>query len=904
MRRKVITCGIVFFFLFLFTACKPDAPSNLTAQGSGTAIQLNWNDNSNNENGFFIYRRPAGSGSFVLLAVASANATSYLDVVGTCNGTFEYQVTSYNGDGESNSTNMASAIVIPCDPQTLTSQSIVPLTIILDWLDFSDNESGFAVDRSEDGVNWAKIGQVATDVETYTDSSLSCGTTYSYRVSAFNSAGDSGYSNVSSTSTLPCEGWMGFDGPDLYNPCLGPMGIDEGDIDKDGDLDIVLTCSESEKIVIMLNNGNGKFELSSNAPTETGWNEPLFLRDLDNDGAVDLIVVTEVYEATDTINVYWNNGDGTFGTPVIIATGESVQKIAWADFNGDDYLDFAVGNSVEHNFSVFINNQNQTFTLQSHYLVNAYVSALETGDLNGDNNPDLIVFASTSPYEMKIYLNDGSGYLLLDASYSMPDFYPSSLVVEDFDNDGDADVATVDLYSEYVVIYYNNGDGTYGTPSEFSIGDPDAEPSGIESGDLNEDGYADLIVSNEWNVIWVMFNNQDGSFSPGVLYNMGYAPKTVVVADLTGDGHLDIAVSVHFFMGVPILINNGSGAFFTAPTYPVDEMLFGILSNDLNNDGALDLIVSSCEGDSITVMYNDGAAHFTSTVSYDAGDCPMEMVLTTVNNDADIDLVVANADSDDIAVFINQGNGVFGVPTFYPVPQESPSYLEAADFNKDGYTDLAVTHFNNGTDVAIFFNNGDETFASPTSYTTGDSSGSVKAADIDADGDYDLAVANFSSCDVVLLSNNGDGTFNTLTTFADLALPTAVAFADLNADGDPDLIVNHDIYIVSIFISNGDGTFEPQVDYIGPFNTASFVITDLDNDGDVDLAGVAFIGDCVAVLLNEGDGTFVESWVHTLVGSFPLNLVGGDLDSDGDVDLAVTNSESDNISILANRLIP
>jgi hypothetical protein len=181
----------------------PAAPGNLSAIAtSSTSIDLSWTDNADNEDGFKIERSTNGV-NFSQTATTDANTSSYTDSNCAAGTTYYYRVCAYSADGNSNYSNIASATTsqtIPAAPDNLTATALKKLKISLNWTDNSSNETGFKIERSTSSAPWAQIATVGTNITTYTDSKLKAGTTYSYRIRSYNSAGDSVYSNVTSAT--------------------------------------------------------------------------------------------------------------------------------------------------------------------------------------------------------------------------------------------------------------------------------------------------------------------------------------------------------------------------------------------------------------------------------------------------------------------------------------------------------------------------------------------------------------------------------------------------------------------------------------------------------------------------------------------------------------------------------
>jgi titin len=182
----------------------PSTPSNLTASAiSSSQINLSWTDNASNESGFNIERAPSG-GSFIQIASVGANVTTYSNTGLTAGTTYQYRVRAYNTGGNSTYSNTASATTFtatPNAPSNLTATSASRTQINLSWTDNASNESGFNIERAPSGGSFSQIASVGANVTGYSNTGLTAGTTYQYRVRAYNASGNSGYSNTASTAT-------------------------------------------------------------------------------------------------------------------------------------------------------------------------------------------------------------------------------------------------------------------------------------------------------------------------------------------------------------------------------------------------------------------------------------------------------------------------------------------------------------------------------------------------------------------------------------------------------------------------------------------------------------------------------------------------------------------------------
>jgi Domain of unknown function (DUF1929)/Glyoxal oxidase N-terminus/Fibronectin type III domain/Galactose oxidase, central domain len=175
----------------------PAAPTDLnTAVVSSSQINLTWSDNASNETGYQIERSPDGT-SFTEISTVGANVTTYADTGLSASTQHWYRVRAYNGAGLSNYSNSASGTTQPPPPPSAPTGLLVTRQsrqFTLAWTDTSNNETGFAIQRSADGLTFSQIATVAANVVRYVDTSPGSSKFVYYRVRAFNAAGNSAFS--------------------------------------------------------------------------------------------------------------------------------------------------------------------------------------------------------------------------------------------------------------------------------------------------------------------------------------------------------------------------------------------------------------------------------------------------------------------------------------------------------------------------------------------------------------------------------------------------------------------------------------------------------------------------------------------------------------------------------------
>ena len=239
-------------------------------------------------------------------------------------------------------------------------------------------------------------------------------------------------------------------------------------------------------------------------------------------------------------------------------------------------------------------------------------------------------------------------------------------------------------------------------------------------------------------------------------------------------------------------------------------------------------------------------------------------------------------------------SGLFGEPTTSQELANSVRLIESADFDEDGNADLIVAT----GDGVISLRRLDGTYQILDSHNTGSAPSAVAVGDIDRDGDLDvvIGISAFGGTAVRALSGRGDGTFDAPVDLAQVAgiSEATMAIADVDGQLGPDLIVAGEMDI-AVLLNQGTGTYGPATALTTTGRIQDLAVGDIDGDGDLDLAAATFTGSAgyygdtrqgfVEVLLGNGAGGFGGA-TGFRVAKVPVAMIVGDFDDDGDDDVA------------------
>jgi hypothetical protein len=388
-----------------------------------------------------------------------------------------------------------------------------------------------------------------------------------------------------------------------------------GDLDGDGKPDVAFeyTLETGAGLGVWLGNGTGTFAQSHSVAGVKQYRSTsggIALGDLNRDSRLDIVRLGDIGGGTGTARVLLGADSGGFKPDAEYAVGLEPGSVALGDFDGDGSLD-VLTSSLNYStpislqgMSVLLGNGDGTFRGSVEFTTAADASAIAVADLNADGRTDLV--AAFDPGPLSVYLAKGDGKFADPADYS-PGIGPVSIAIGDVDRDTKPDLLVANNGGasgpSSASVLLGKGDGTFASKVDYAF--PSLTLRSIAVGDLDRDGTLDFLVTGGLGAMAVWRGNGDGTFVPQGEYETTWYARSPVIRDFDGDGIPDVMLQNYSGSSadlntVSLLLGNGDGSLRAHVDYPFEAVSLAVA--DINGDGRLDLAMTQTWGDTVDVL--------------------------------------------------------------------------------------------------------------------------------------------------------------------------------------------------------------------------------------------------------------------------------------------------------------
>ncbi len=336
-----------------------------------------------------------------------------------------------------------------------------------------------------------------------------------------------------------------------------------------------------------------------------------------------------------------------------LRVGNAPTAILADDFDGDGNLDLVVANSESDDLSIFYGQPGDLlFSSGMRITAGKRPVSLASGDFDGDGRLDLAV-ASFKSGDLSLLFNEGSRRFAKEEQITIGRWI-SSVIASDFDRDGLVDLAATDAGNDKILILLGDGKGDFIQQEPILVGDA---PEGIASGDFDEDGRPDLAVTNFFDhTVQILLGNGVGEFRAASLIRVGQGPTSIKAVSFNDDKHLDLVVTNTSGATVSILIGVSGGRFSQSHTIASGRGVRAAEIADFDGDGSMDLVTASPGADSLSVLLNDGFDQFSLSRAkeFQEPDGPEALWIADFDRDGFPDIAVAHFEGNRVSILINQ----------------------------------------------------------------------------------------------------------------------------------------------------------------------------------------------------------------------------------------------------------
>ena len=589
-----------------------------------------------------------------------------------------------------------------------------------------------------------------------------------------------------------------------------------GDVNNDTWMDIVTASPADNNVGVLLGDGNGTFGSMATYPTGRGsYPYSLALGDVNNDGQLDIVCANRF---SNNIGILFGHGNGTFATMITCSDVPNLAptSVALGDIDHDHRLDIMVSDGDGYVF-IFVVYKRDACTLRGGFRTSISSFSIVLADFNSDSHLDIAVTNSFN-HNVGVFLGHGNGEFTTQTIYPIDDSaVPYDLIVADFNGDHISDLASTIYNNNEVVIFYGIGNGSFTLARRYTTGSG-SEPFAIAVAHFAHSEQLRIVVTLVGTgEVAVVIEYAAAEFVKQTVYSTGSTaqPFSVAAGDFIHNNRSDVVAANSGTDSLAVLIGSGNGTFEKETVYQIDanSQPQYVITCDINQDRQLDIVSVNSKLNSISVMMGQRDGTFINKTMYSTGNDsqPSAVASGDLNNDGRLDLVTANEGTDNVGVFFGFNYTTFRRPMIYSSNDSlQPAGLVVSDFNNDGIQDIATAFSRNGK-IGIYLGYGNGSFILTMTYSIGDNAEpwAMTASDLNNDDRVDIIVSDIATNDICILLGYGNGSFATVKKYpSGGSHPESMVVSDMNNDNRLDLVVaNRDSGSVGVLLGCGNGTF-------------------------------------------------------------------------------------------------
>jgi len=475
--------------------------------------------------------------------------------------------------------------------------------------------------------------------------------------------------------------------PTFFAVASAPGEIALGDVSGDGHLDIVVGASSANRCVVITNpQGNGSQRIEKTLP---GTPSLCAVADVNGDQLRDLLVCVG---DDPLLVVVPGTAPGGLGQPVLLDAAAAPRRAIVTDVNGDGFVDVVTLPRDGSRIDLWVADDADA-RLQGSRAYHAQLPAAQfVAGSDFDRNGTSEVAVAGEEANVVSILGGSVAAGLMQVAQVDVGRRVLNLECADLDADGDDDLMVCVTGGVKLVRNDSGASGLAFTvlPGGSAVHAPGQSPFGIETADLDGNGFLDIVVAdNRAGMITVLPGTAvPFEFAQHVTVNLAGRPGDVELGDFDGDTDLDVAVARWQYNDIAILRNDGALVLVPHMYVPVQQAPRCLVSCDFNRDGKVDLVAANTGSASVSVLFSTGSGF--NSVTFPAGETPTALLARDIDGDNLADLLVTSRDGGDFRVLCGNGVGLFPRLHWFP---GTPGAVDALlqDMNGDSFPELVIS---------------------------------------------------------------------------------------------------------------------------------------------------------------------------------------------------------------------